>query len=59
MTGEFYALKVISKRKMSNDDADALKMEIDVLRQVDHPNIIKLHEVFEDKSHFYLVLELM
>ncbi len=50
----------------------ALQNEIDILTQVrlasrisaltpqvDHPNIVKLYEVFEDEKYFYLVIELM
>jgi calcium/calmodulin-dependent protein kinase I len=27
--------------------------------QIDHPNIVKLYEIFEDEEFIYLVLELM
>lgn len=33
-------------------------MEIDIMRELDHPNIIKLFEVFEDTRFVYLVMEL-
>jgi len=36
-----------------------LQNEIDILTQVDHPNIVKLYEVCEDEQYFYLVMELM
>ena len=29
------------------------------MRQLDHPNIIKLYKVYEGESHIYLVLELL
>jgi len=29
------------------------------MRQVDHPNIVKMHEVFEDEKYLYLVMELL
>jgi serine/threonine protein kinase len=34
------------------DDRDKLRLqyEIDILRNLDHPNIVKLYEVFEDKK---------
>jgi len=34
-------------------------MEVDVLSQIDHPNVVKLHEIFEENDKFYMVLELM
>ena len=37
----------------------ALQNEIDILTQVDHPNIVKLSEIYEDDDTYYLVMELM
>lgn len=37
----------------------ALQNEIDILKTVDHPNIVKLYEIFEDENTYYLVMELM
>jgi serine/threonine protein kinase len=34
-----------------------LVKEIEILRLLDHPNIIKLIEVYEDETHVHLVLE--
>lgn len=34
-----------------------IKNEIQILKQVDHPNIIKLFEFFEDDENFYLITE--
>lgn len=31
--------------------------EIDILKQLDHPNIVKIYEFFQDKKHFYLITE--
>lgn len=28
-----------------------------VLSKLDHPNIVKLYEFYEDKKHFYFVME--
>jgi serine/threonine protein kinase len=35
----------------------ALFLEIQYMQKLDHPNIIKLHEVFEGESTFYMILE--
>jgi len=50
------AIKVIPKSKVK--DAERFKSEIEILAQLDHPNIIKLYETFEDNRHVYLVTEL-
>mgnify|MGYP006114861495 FL=1 len=58
-TGERFAVKVLSKKKMSEEDKLAMQTEIDILKQVDHPNVVKLIDVFEDERHWCLVMELM
>ena len=35
------AVKIIAKRKLSEDDLTALMTEICILREMDHPHIIK------------------
>jgi len=55
-TEDWYAIKSIRKKKVGK--VDVLKREIDLLTEVDHPNIIKLREVFEDEKYLHLVTEL-
>jgi len=31
--------------------------EIRLLCQLDHPNIVRVHETFRDDEHYYIVLE--
>ena len=47
------------RRKLSEDDLVGLQNEIDILKQVDHPNIVKLFDIYEDEKYFFLVMELM
>ena len=35
-----------------------LKYEIDILKNLTHPNILRLYEVFEDEKNIYLVTEM-
>jgi len=58
-TGERVAIKIISKRKLTPEDKIALQNEIDIMKQVDHPNIVKLHNVFEDDKYLYIIMELL
>ena len=44
---------------MSEQDKIAVQTEIDILKKIDHPNIVKLIDVFEDERFWCLVMELM
>ena len=37
----------------------SLLCEIDIMRQLDHPNVIRLEEVYEDKRYIHLLLPLL
>lgn len=57
-----FACKVINKHKIEVEFAslsDQIYSEITVLKMVDHPNIIKLEDVFETIDRIYMVLEIM
>jgi calcium-dependent protein kinase len=54
-SGAVRAIKVISKSKVKNPSR--FKTEIDIMRQLDHPNVIKLYETFEDNRNLYLIME--
>ena len=53
------ALKEISKKSMnvSEESKEEIKNEIEVLKNIDHPNIMKIFEFFEDENNIYLVNE--
>lgn len=56
MTKQVRAVKSILKNQIQ--DIAKFKMEVDILRTLDHPNIVKLYEWYEDEKNFYLVMEL-
>ena len=56
-TEEKCAIKQILKARLRKGISRA-RQEIDILKTLDHPNIIRLHEVYEDHTSFYLVTEL-
>jgi len=35
-----------------------LRNEVAIMQQVDHPNIVKYYETYEEKKTIYLVMEL-
>ena len=56
-SGDIRAIKQLSKKKISPEDLERFKREVDVLKTIDHPNIIKLYEIYETQNHIYLVME--
>lgn len=57
-TGQECAVKVIAKASMKKSSSTStLLREIELLKELDHPNIMKLYEVFEDNGYYYLVGE--
>jgi serine/threonine protein kinase len=55
--GEFYALKKISIQYEEEGFPGTAIREISLLKECDHPNIIKLHEVLQRPTALYLVFE--
>ena len=54
-TDKLYACKKLSKLNINN--LIKFKQEINILMKMDHPNIIKLYEVFESENSLYLIME--
>ena len=61
VTGQMRALKTIRKSMITQEMRRKAKFfnEVDILKDADHPNIIKLYDIYEDKMSFYLVTELI
>jgi Protein kinase domain len=55
-SGDWYAIKSIRKSKVSK--IEVLKREIEILKEVKHPHIIELFEVYEDERYLHLITEL-
>ena len=53
---KLYCCKEILKSKVK--DLPKFRNEINILSKVDHPNIIRLYEIFEDDRYISLVMEL-
>eukprot|EP01128_Nolandella_sp_AFSM9_P012850 TRINITY_DN9689_c0_g1_i1.p1 TRINITY_DN9689_c0_g1~~TRINITY_DN9689_c0_g1_i1.p1 ORF type:complete len:382 (+),score=129.78 TRINITY_DN9689_c0_g1_i1:58-1146(+) len=56
--GEKYAIKIVEKNVIK-EDIKLLKREIDIMKKVDHENILKLFEIYEDDVNVYIVMELI
>ena len=58
-TGRQFAVKFCAKSKLKKEDLDGLYKETDLLRQMDHPHIIRCYETFDEGPTFYIVTELV
>jgi len=56
--GEEYAVKVIDKEALK-DDIKLLQREVQIMKKVSHNNILKLHEIYEDETRVFIVMELV
>ena len=55
--GQFVALKLVPKSNQSNTDLDALRRECNILKTLNHENIVKAIDAFETKNKMVLVTE--
>ena len=54
-TGEIRACKHLSKLNVK--DLDKFRREIKIMKKMDHPNIIKIYEVYESERSLYIIME--
>lgn len=58
-----YAAKFIKKRRLSSSrrgvSREEIEREVNILREIQHSNIITLHDIFENKTDVILILELV
>uniref|UniRef100_A0A667Y5B2 non-specific serine/threonine protein kinase n=1 Tax=Myripristis murdjan TaxID=586833 RepID=A0A667Y5B2_9TELE len=62
-TGVEYAAKFIKKRRSKSSrrgvTREDIEREVNILKEIQHPNIITLHDVYENKAEVILILELV
>ena len=54
---EIRALKEINKSYLAGDNYNDIKNEINILKSIDHPNVLKIYEFFEDEENLYIIME--
>jgi len=50
------AIKIIKLEKLKSQYHSVIQ-EILALKKIDHPNVVKIHEIFKDKRKLYIVME--
>ncbi|KAI8071382.1 kinase-like domain-containing protein [Gongronella butleri] len=56
-SGQAYALKIIKKSAIAGRE-NMLDVELDILKQVKHPNIVSMHDLYETDEAVYIVTDL-
>jgi len=52
-----FAMKIIEKSSDDEEKEDEIKNEINILRKLDHPNILKINDFFSTKKEYFLITE--
>ncbi len=58
-TGKKVAIKVMKKSMMTQQDVELVRQEIEILKICQHPNLIRMLDVFENVDHIYIVMEIL
>ena len=56
-TKEKVAIKIMNKKKMDTSDIQLMRTEIEILKICQHPNIIRLYDIFENIDYIYIIME--
>ena len=56
-TKQQVAIKIMAKKNMDKSDLELAKVEIDILKIAQHPNIIKLYDIYENENYIYIIME--
>ena len=56
-TKEKVAIKIMNKKKMDTSDIELMRTEIEILKICQHPNIIRLYDIFENVDYIYIIME--
>jgi hypothetical protein len=53
-----YAVKVVDKTLLTSKQRERLYLEVDILKNLDHPFIISLEETFDTPDRLYILMEM-
>ena len=57
-TKEKVAIKILKKKKIIHkEDVERIEREINILKKLDHINVIKIYKINEDDEKYYIVME--
>ena len=58
LTGEKVAIKILDKSKiLEKEDLDRIIREMSILSKMDHENVIKVFQIYEDNYNYLIIME--
>lgn len=59
VTGMIRAMKIIKKKNVLDDQTNEASVlnELNILKKIDHQNVVKIYEFYSDNKNFYLITE--
>ncbi|CAA94127.2 Serine/threonine kinase SAD-1 [Caenorhabditis elegans] len=57
ITGRKVAIKIVNKEKLSESVLQKVEREIAIMKLIEHPHVLHLYDVYENKKYLYLLLE--
>ncbi|XP_075241241.1 serine/threonine-protein kinase BRSK2-like isoform X2 [Convolutriloba macropyga] len=57
VTGDKVAIKIVNKDKLSESVLQKVEREIAIMKLIEHPHVLSIYDVYENKKYLYLVLE--
>ena len=56
-SGQIRAIKKIRKDHQKAKDVENLLKDVEILKKLDHPNIVKVYEFYQDEANYYIVTD--
>lgn len=50
-------MKIIKKNALIKEEEEKLFSEMNILKNLDHPHIVRLYELYQDNNNYYLITE--
>ena len=58
-TGQQFAAKIMDKTLLGPIKMELVSTEVKIMKNLKHPNILRLYELFDSDTRFILILELL
>ena len=58
LSNQYRAMKIIQCKSSTENHSSAINKEINILKDLDHPNILKVYEFYSSEKYIYIINEL-